>query len=400
MLHLPQCFDKPGSLRVTIHLVDCPPGFMQIMNTCKCQENIFKVKGHEELCDTSTGLIKCPQDDWMKPILDENLTYQGFMWSPNCPAHLCHNDKDYWLDFSSDNVDFLCLEHRTAMLCGACLQNYSLTLSSLKCSNCDSNNYLNLLLVFALAGIALIASLLLLRMTVAYGTINGLIFYANITNIIKDIIFSQDKLPPNPLTIFLSWFNLDFGIPTCFYRGLNYYSYTWLQFVFPLYLWFLVGLIILACPYSSRAMKLFGSNPVAVLATVVLMSFSKLFHNSQQILSLVTVYYSDGSQVKRWKLDPTSYYFERKHLSLAIFGLFIVIFFLFPYIVLLSFGYYLQKYSNKRGLKWLINFKPILDVYYAPFCKNTRYWVGFLLFVRTSLSIPYSALKKTDNTIF
>ena len=202
--------------------------------------------------------------------------YEGFMWSPNCPAHLCRNNKDIWLNFSSDNVTVLCLENHTAILCGACLQNYSLTLSSLECSKCRSSNHLSLLLVFTLAGVALIACLLLFRITVASGTINGLILYANIINITKNHIFPQDKLPPNPLTIFLSWLNLDFGIPTCFYAGLSYCSYTWLQFVFPFYLWFLVGLIILACKYSSRAMKLFGSNPVAVLATVVLMSYSKL----------------------------------------------------------------------------------------------------------------------------
>ena len=400
-LYVPQCMYKPISLTVRIHLDDCPPGFELIVNYCKCQETFFNITHHKDLCSSSTGLIKCFQHNWMKPILvDKNLTYQGFMWSPNCPAHLCHNDRDYWLDFSSDNVDFLCLEYRTAMLCGACLQNYSLTLSSLKCLKCSSNNYLSLLLVFALAGVALIASLLPLHITVADGTINGLIFYANILNIIKDVIFSQDKLPPNPLTIFISWLNLDFGIPLCFYRGLNYYSYTWLQFVFPFYLWFLVGLITLACKYSTRAMKLFGSNPVAILATVVLMSYNKLFQTSQQILSHVTVYYSNGTQETRWKIDPNLLFFERKHLFLAIFGLFIVIFFLFPYIVLLSFGHYLQKYSNKRGLKWFIKFKPILDAYYAPFCKNTRYWAGFLLFVRTTLSISYSTLKKRDNTIF
>ena len=55
--------------------------------------------------------------DWMKPILDENLTYKGFMWSPNCPAHLCHNDKDTWLEFSSGNVDFLSLENYVLMTC-------------------------------------------------------------------------------------------------------------------------------------------------------------------------------------------------------------------------------------------------------------------------------------------
>ena len=399
-LYLPQCSYKPSSLVMNIHLDDCPPGFEVIINSCKCQETICKVTGLKDLCNSRTGLIKCPKHDWMKPILDENLTYQGFMWSPNCPDHLCNNNEDNWLDFSSDNVDFQCLENRTAMLCGACLQNYSLTLSSLKCSKCDSNNYLSLLLVFALAGVVLIASLLLLRMTVADGTINGLILYANIINIIKDIILSQNTFPPNPLTIFLSWLILDFGIPTCFYTGLNYYSYTWLQFVFPFYLWFLVGLIILACKYSSRAMKLFGSNPVAVLATVVLMSYSKLLHTSEQILSYVTVYYSNGTQEKRWKIDPTLLYFQGKHIPLALFGIFIVLTFLVPYILLISFGHYLQKRTNQRGLRWLIKIKPILDAYYAPFHDSTRYWVGLMLFIRTCLSITYSALTNTEhNTI-
>ena len=398
VFHLPQCFKSfNSSSTLRVHLDDCPPGFELIINACKCQENIFEVTGIKDLCNSSTGLIKCPQHDWMKPIFDENLTYQGFMWSPNCPTHLCRNDQNNWLDFSSDNADFLCLENRTAMLCGACLQNYSLTLSSLKCSKCSSNNYLSLLLVFALAGVALIASLLLLQMTVADGTFNGLIFYANIVNIIKNIIFSQDKLSPNP-TIFLSWLNLDFGIQTCFYAGLSYYSYTWLQFVFPFYLWFLVGLIILACKYSSRAMKLFGSNPVAVLATVVLMSYSKLLHTSQQILSYVTVYYSDGTQEKRWKIDPNLLYFQGKHIPLVLVGILTVLIFLVPYLVLISFAHNLQKYTNKRGLKWLIKIKPILDAYYAPFRESTRYWVGLMLFIRTCLSITLSTLTNTENT--
>ena len=158
------------------------------------------------------------------PNLDENLTYEA-----NCPIHLCHNDKDNWLNFSSDNVDFLCLEYSTAMLCGACLQNYSLTLSSLKCSKCNSNNYLSLPLVFTLAGVSLIVSLLLLHMTIADGIINGLILYTNVINIIKDLVFPQDQ-PPNPLTLFISWLNLDFGMPTCFYT-VCYFCFSFLPVV-------------------------------------------------------------------------------------------------------------------------------------------------------------------------
>ena len=386
-----------AQLDVIFHVDDCPPGFRLNRNVCNCQKSLSKITGHENLCNSKTGLIKCPQQDWMKPIFNENHTYEGFMWSPNCPAHLCNNTEDSWLNFSSVNVDSLCFEYHTAMLCGACLQNYSLKLSSLKCSKCNSN-YLSLLLVFILAGVALIASLLLLHMTVADGTINGLILYSNIFDTIDDIVIPQNKLPPNPITLFISWLNLDFGIPTCFYTGLDYYSYTWLQFVFPFYLWFLVGLIILACKYSSGAMKLFGSNPVAVLATVVLMSYNKLLHTTQEILSYVTVYYYNGTQEMRWKIDPNFMYLQGKHIPLAMFGMFVVIVFLIPYVVLITFGPYLQKYSYNRGLRWLIKIKPILDAYYAPCCKSTQYWVGFLLFTRTCLSITYSALSNKEHT--
>ena len=52
----------------------------------------------------------------------------------------------------------------------------------------------------------------LLDLTVSHGLINGLIFYANVIKPNEHIF-----LPPrntNPLTIFISWLNLDLGIET------------------------------------------------------------------------------------------------------------------------------------------------------------------------------------------
>ena len=46
------------------------------------------------------------------------------------------------------------------------------------------------------------------------------------------------------LTTFISWMNLDRGIPTCFFEGMDEYSKAWLQFVFLLYIWIITGLII------------------------------------------------------------------------------------------------------------------------------------------------------------
>ena len=89
------------------------------------------------------------------------------------------------------------------------------------------------------------AALIFLNITVSVGTINGLVFYANIVRANQAIFF-----PPNKTNSFLSWFiawiNLDLGIETCFYNGLDAYFKTWLQFIFPLYIWVLVIVVIVS----------------------------------------------------------------------------------------------------------------------------------------------------------
>ena len=77
--------------------------------------------------------------------------------------------------------------------------------------------------------------LFLLHLTVAAGTLHGLIFYTNIVAANHHILFPQT--PNNPASIFIAWLNLDLGIQTCFYSGMDVYAKTWLEFVFPVYIW-------------------------------------------------------------------------------------------------------------------------------------------------------------------
>ena len=67
----------------------------------------------------------------------------------------------------------------------------------------------------------------------------------------------------SPLNVFLAWVNLDFGIESCLYHGMDTYQNTWLQFLFPLYIWVLIGIVILSSRYSSWMTRKLGSNPVA-----------------------------------------------------------------------------------------------------------------------------------------
>ena len=110
-------------------------------------------------------------------------------------------------------IDAQCNCNRSGMLCGKCQKGFSLVFGSSKCLKC-SNSYLSLLIAFALAGIILVIFLLILKLTVAVGTISGHIFY---------VVFNRAQLFPsgetNILTVLIAWVNLDLGIDheTCFF---------------------------------------------------------------------------------------------------------------------------------------------------------------------------------------
>ena len=100
----------------------------------------------------------------------------GVMYHPNCPIGYCSR-RD--VNITSKTSDNQCEPHRTGSLCGECEEGYSLTLGDEKCVQC-SNTHLLLILPLALSGLFLVVILFALNLTVTEGSINGIIFYANI----------------------------------------------------------------------------------------------------------------------------------------------------------------------------------------------------------------------------
>ena len=99
-------------------------------------------------------------------------TYEGLILHSGCPF-------DTPVPITLDNLDIQCNHNHARTLCGSCREGYSIALGTLHCVPC-SNDYLALILLFALAGVVLVAFVLLLGLTVTAGTINGLIFYTNV----------------------------------------------------------------------------------------------------------------------------------------------------------------------------------------------------------------------------
>ena len=173
-----------------------------------------------------------------------------------------------------NGADAQCINNRTGLLCGSCESDHSLSLGSSKCLVCP--RYWQALLIAVLfaaciAGIALVAFILVLNLTVAVGILNGIIFYANIINANSSTFLPFTK--SNTITVFIMWLNLELGFDSCFFKGMDAYWKTMLQLVFPLYLIMMVVMIIIVSERSVRFAQFIGKrNPVATLATLILLS--------------------------------------------------------------------------------------------------------------------------------
>lgn len=380
-------------INLTIDVLKCPTGFAlskvrvgENVRTCMCSEQLRKFSSN---CYIENLAIERRKNDfWISP---QGNTSGLILHKSGCPFDFC---KHYSINVTLQDPSVQCDFNRTGILCGACKDGYSLTLGNLHCSTCSNSN-ISLVIIFALAGMALVAIIFLLRLTVAVGTCNGLIFYANIIQANYYPFFPRATI--NFFTVFISWLNLDFGIEACFYNGMNIYMYSWLQFIFPLYVWFLIGSVVLGSHYSQRIARCFGQNPVAVLATLLLMSYSKISNAIITPLSwtYLTYTYPSEEQHTVWLNDGSIDFFrDHKHFALALFAVLVFLCVFLPYTLLLLNGYWLQAYTHWPILSWLNKIKPFMDAYYAPYKRGTRYWTGLLLLARAGLFLTF-----TFNTI-
>ena len=230
-----------------------------------------------------------------------------------------------------------------------------------------------------------------LDLTVAKGTINGLIFYANVVWANKTILFTTiDALHPvqHFLYTFIAWLNLDLGIETCFFDGLNAYWKTWLQFAFPLYVWSIASMVIITSHYSTRASKLFGNNSVPVLATLILLSYTKLLQTIITSLGFSLLNYNDGIKIV-WSFDGNVPYFNSAHTILFLAALAALFFLWLPYTIILFTLQWLRQLSHLRPLLWINRWKPFFDAYFGQIKPKHQYWVGLLLLLRIFLLVLY-----------
>ena len=378
---------------INITILQCPWGFALASQPpeCICLSELTEYNVLCNITDQSLHLLR-------KGTVWVNASYlgdvrRGFTVHRNCPFGYCKPEK---LDVNLKYPDMQCAFNHTGVLCGACKPGLSLALGTPQCLPC-SHRYLSLLIFFAAAGVLLVLFIKALNITVAEGTINGLVFYANIVGANQATFFPPGN--SNVLTVFISWLNLDFGIQTCFIKDLDGYWKTWLQFVFPAYVWIIIVVIIILSRYFSVAVRLFGSESVPVLATLFLLSYAKLLRTIITTLSFTYLTYLDGSRTAVWSFDANVLYLSVEHIPLFLVALAVLVALWLPYTTVLLFVPCIQKLTNYRLIHWIRKLKPFFDANFGPFKDKHRYWVGVMLLVRAILLLVFAVNPNNTSSV-
>ena len=355
-----------------INLLNCPAGFSFDINAkkCACDPKLKSEMLLIDNCNINNQTILRPANSWISATTHNNS--HTYHISLHCPFHYCLPHSSH-LNFSTPNSQ--CQFNRSGLLCGHCQQGLSTVFGSSQCQHC-SNIYISLTIVIAITGIVLLILMFILNLTVVDGTINAFIFYANIISMNSPILFPKlDGF--TPAYTFISLANLDLGIQTCFYNGMDDYAKMWLQLAFPFYLIFIATLIIIASHYSTTIQRLTARRALPVLATLFLLSYTKIL----RIVSSVLFFYSTITHLPSkhttlvWSVDA----------NVPLFGvtftiLFIACLILFLILILFNIALFFNKVSPKLYLA--IKFKLLLTTYEVPYKDKFYYWTSLQLLSR------------------
>jgi hypothetical protein len=359
----------------------CPIGFTPAINPNKC----------ECICDPSLQpyVTACDSVSFKRKgyyWIDYDDSTEGYIIHENCPYDYCLPPDSATVNLNEfHGADSQCNFNRTGVLCGVCKSGLSLSPATSRCLHCPETwrGMLVLKLIVGLVfGVLLVALILVLDLTVAMGTMNGLIFYANIVQAHNRIFLPFEK--QNFFTVFIQLLNTELSFDQCYFSGMDAYAKVWIKLLFPAYLIALVIIIIIGSKCSSKFSTLLGrKNPVATLATLILLSYTFIVRSIIDMFMGAIIKYPDGSHQIVWRPDASVKYFQGKHIPLFLLATTLGLAGLVYTIILFSWQWLLRA-PNTRLLRWVRNTKLnlFMDAYHAPYQPKYRCWTGLLLFVR------------------
>ena len=368
----------------TIVMAPCPKGFkLYLDGSCQCDPILSLHIPSLTTCDIDHQTIPRPANAWISAhTINDSHSYHV---SLHCPF-------DYCLPHSSQlnlsTPDSQCQFNRSGLLCGQCQHDLSTVFGSSRCRHCTNSYILLILFSIGITGVLLVLCLFILNLTVTNGSINAFLFYSNVIGINASVLFPMNRSVAYTLILLA---NLDLGIETCFYKSMDDYAKMWLQLLFPVYLIFIAISLIVTSRYFATIQRLTARRALPVLATLFLLSYTKVLLTVSNVLFSYSriIHLPSNHTFLMWSVDA----------NVTLFGIKFFILFatcLILFLILIPFNVILLFTRKLSCFKCVNHFKPLLDAYQGPYKITFYYWTGLQLLLR-AIFVGLSALDQNTN---
>ena len=362
---------RPAQTEIRVRVLVCPIGFEFDNSTFRC-ECSTELQERGVQCSTSNLTLIVPSGLWVGPV--EGSTFAV----ADCIRGLCEPGAAS-ISVRNSSIDFnvQCREglNRGGVLCGSCRNGYSNVFGGIRCQRCP-NRHAAIFILFLLLGALIIIFLIVFRINLSSGYLNGVLFWSNIVSLYEMILApTQSQLGAAFLA---NWLTLNWGIETCFHEGMTALERSWWQLSFPLYLFFLM--IVTRSLFNSRCFRRVDSKTafatIEAFATLIIVCYVSILEFCLELLSRTEIYTDDDKTLLRWMVDPEVKYFRGVHGFLAFVACLLLAVYIIPFPLIFMFPTLLYK------IKFFKKYKPIYDAIWNPYKPKFRFWLGLRLIFR------------------
>ena len=175
-----QTIDINKATPLNVLIERCPSFFKLNEESGKCACSALLHDSELLACDSNTTRIIIPPNAWIGKVSNDSIGY-----SLVCPHKYC---KVGVFSVNTTETDSLCELYRTGILCGHCANGYSAVLGPDDVCRVCSQLWLLVISLFGVAGIFLVIVLFCLQLTIVTELLGGIIFYANIMQVIVSVL--------------------------------------------------------------------------------------------------------------------------------------------------------------------------------------------------------------------
>ena len=428
-IHLQTTTSRSSYLKLTIELVQCPPGFwFDTRNDC-CTCNAREY----------TGFVKCGTDIfesyiapgfWAGEVSDAQNASKKELVTSYCTFKFCDYNgtnlstgSKIRLPQTSEKLnEAICGTSRMGISCGSCAPNYTTHFHSpmFTCMlvNLDLCNvgWLFYILSELVPVTLMFIIVIVFNISFTTGAVNGFILFSQLISSLNTDANGFINFPRavDALTrvyqIIYGVFNFDMfhieELSFCLWPNASALDMLAIKYVTILYALFLIVLVIVAMNRCHRMARCFGkccryttvkASVVHGLSTFLILCYSQCLRVSLNLLTgynLLVRKNSDLNVLKRVWLNGNIIYFSRQHLLYALPALFCLLTIgLFPLLVLLVLplmnkmiafvgldGSKFVRYVTQKVS--ISSLKPLIDSFQGCFKDDLRYFAGLYFLYR------------------